>query len=108
VNDHSPQFRPLEGLPPRPENGWFVSMAHGLFVDSRQDAHRSSPVTPEEIALAACDYIALGHVHVFRDVSQNGVPAFYSGAPSGYQARTVALVDMVPDEGVTVSALPVA
>ena len=108
VNDHSPQFRPLEGLPPRPENGWFVSMAHGLFVDSHQDAHRSSPVTPEEIARAACDYIALGHVHVFRDVSQNGVPAFYSGAPSGYQARTVALVDMVPDEGVTVSPLPVA
>jgi hypothetical protein len=49
----------------------------------------------------------LGHVHVFRDVSQNGVPAYYSGAPSGAQTKTVAIVDLDPVSGVSVSPLEI-
>ena len=105
VYDHHPGFRPLEGMPPRPWDGWYVSMAHGLVMDFPEAAWRSSPIFPEEIAEAGCDYIALGHVHVFRDVSQNGVPAFYSGAPSGARTGGVALVELDPETGVSVSHL---
>ena len=51
------------------------------------------------VALPQLDYIALGHVHVFRDVSQNGVPAFYSGAPSGAKTRGAVLVELDPETG---------
>ena len=105
VYDHHPGFRPLEGMPPRPRDGWYVSMAHGLVMDFEEAAMRSSPISPDEIADAGCDYIALGHVHIFRDVSQNGVPAFYSGAPSGSRRRGVALVELDPENGVSVSHL---
>ena len=103
VFDHHPDFRPLEGLPPRPGNSWYVPIAHGMFMDGQTDEFRSSPITPKEISDANCDYIALGHVHAFRNVSQNGVPAYYSGAPSGSQRRTVAVVDLDPETGVRVS-----
>ena len=104
VFDHVPSFRPLEGMPPQPSDGWFVGMAHGLFMEDLDPA-RSSPISPDEVAGATCDYLALGHVHVFRDVSRNGVPAYYSGAPSGSQARTVAIVDLDPANGVSVTPL---
>ncbi len=106
VFDHIPSFKPLEGMPPQPSDSWFVAMAHGLFME-KVDPIRSSPITPEEVAGATCDYLALGHVHVFRDVSRNGVPAYYSGAPSGTQARTVAIVDLDPSSGGSVTSLEV-
>ncbi|MCH7625704.1 MAG: DNA repair exonuclease [Chloroflexi bacterium] len=106
VFDHLPSFRPLEGMPPKPSDGWFVAMAHGLFMEV-VDPIRSSPITPDDVAGATCDYLALGHVHVFRDVSRNGVPAYYSGAPSGSQARTVAIVDLDPASGVSVTPLKI-
>jgi hypothetical protein len=28
---------------------------------------RSSPISEAELVAAACDYIALGHVHLFQD-----------------------------------------
>ena len=105
VYDHAPEFKPLAGMPERPTEGWYVSMAHGLFMEPPVDPLRSSPILPDEIERAPCDYVALGHVHVFRDVSRNGVPAFYSGAPSGPQRRTVALVELHPSDGVTVSPI---
>lgn len=103
VYDHAPSFHPLQGLPTRPWDGWFVPIAHGLFMDDYYDPLRSSPIAPKEISRADCDYVSLGHVHVFRDVSQNGVPAFYSGAPSGAQQKTVIQVDLHPTTGVHVS-----
>ncbi len=106
VFDHVPGFKPLEGMPTRPSDSWFVAMAHGLFMEN-VDPVRSSPITPDDVAGATCDYLALGHVHVFRDVSRNGVPAYYSGAPSGNQARTVAIVDLDPASGVTVTPLEI-
>ncbi|MCL0028971.1 metallophosphoesterase [Dehalococcoidia bacterium] len=102
VYDHHPGFRPLANMPLRPWDGWYVSMAHGLVTYPSESLWRSSPILPEEIASADCDYIALGHVHVFRDVSQNGVPAFYSGAPSGVLACGVAIVELDPVNGVSV------
>ncbi len=107
VYDHYPGFRPLEGMPARPRDAWYVSMAHGLFMDHPELSGRSSPISPEEISMARCDYIALGHVHAFRDVSQNGVPAYYSGAPSGPSTKSNALVELDPHRGVAVSRLAV-
>ena len=103
VYDHHPGNRPLAGLPARPQGCWYVPMAHGLFMEGPIDEFRSSPITTAEIADADCDYVALGHVHALREVSQNGVTAYYSGAPSGSQTRTVIVVDLDPQTGVSVS-----
>ena len=105
VYDHEPSFQPLAGLPSRPANSWFVAMAHGLVMDGRTGSARSSPITVEELHDADCDYIALGHVHVFREVTQNGPVAFYCGAPSGAQRRTAALVTLDPADGASVETL---
>ncbi len=103
VYDHHPGNRPMADLPPRPQGCWYVPMAHGLFMDGPVDEFRSSPITIDEIAGADCDYVALGHVHALREVSQNGVTAYYSGAPSGSQAKTAIVVDLDPQAGVSVS-----
>ena len=103
VYDHHPGNRPMADLPPRPQGCWYVPMAHGLFMDGPVDEFRSSPITTAEIAEADCDYVALGHVHALREVSQNGVTAYYSGAPSGSQTRTAIVVDLDPQAGVRVS-----
>lgn len=106
VYNHHPNFRPLEGMPSITSDHWYVAVAHGLYMEIA-DPMRSSPIAPEEIAQASCDYVALGHVHVFRDVSQNGIPAYYSGAPSGSQAKTTALVVLNPTAGVSVTTLAI-
>lgn len=106
VYNHHPGFRPMAGVPPRLGDHWYVGMAHGLYMNP-PDPLCSSPISPEEIGLAPFDYVALGHVHVFRDVSQNGVPAYYCGAPSGSQPKTAAIVDLDPVSGVSVSPLEI-
>ena len=106
VYEHIPSFRPMSGIPDRPRNNWYVVMAHGLYMDT-PDPMRSSPISPEEIGNASCDYIALGHVHVFRDVSNNCIPAYYSGAPSGSQENTIAIVNLDKSNGVSVCPVSV-
>ena len=78
--EHAPANRPLAGVPARGVDHWFVGLAHGHFVEDRSEL-RSSLITPDEIAGCGLDYLALGHVHVFRDVSQGPVRACYPGAP---------------------------
>ena len=108
VYDHSPSFRPLEGVRPRPPGGWYIVMAHGLVMNGYVGSFRSSPITEEELRQVDCDYVALGHVHVFRDVTHGGPAAFYSGAPSGSQHWTTALVTLDPARGGTVERIPLA
>lgn len=105
VYNHEPSFHPLYGLPPRPGDGWYIAMAHGLVVDSISDNGWSSPISVDELAQADCDYIALGHLHLFEDVTQGEASAFYSGATSDTQKPTVALVTLDPHEGVDVKAI---
>ena len=106
VYDHSPAFRPMGALQPRCSENWYIGMAHGLVTDSDPYDEYSSKITPAELAAADCDYVALGHVHVFRDVtSGEGAPAFYSGAPSGGRSPTAVIVSMDPEAGVTVEAV---
>ncbi|MSQ22688.1 MAG: DNA repair exonuclease [Dehalococcoidia bacterium] len=105
VYNHEPSFRPLGGLPPRPSSGWYVAIAHGLVVNDNANLQRSSPIDTQELALADCDYIALGHVHRFENVTQVHPPAFYSGSPSDPEKPTVARVYLHPEKGVAVEAI---
>lgn len=103
VYDHSPEFHPMGALQPRRSEDWYIGLAHGLVTDNDPYGEYSSKITSEELAAADCDYVALGHVHVFRDVtSGGGAPAFYSGAPSGGRSPTAAIVSMDPGAGVSV------
>ncbi len=74
-------------------------------------ANRSSPITPAEIEASGYDYIALGHIHVFGDVSQGGTRAFYCGTPAplyaSSEAGSVLQIDCVPGEPVRVERLTV-
>ncbi|MDX1382497.1 MAG: hypothetical protein R3190_02580, partial [Thermoanaerobaculia bacterium] len=99
-----PGNRPMQGVPRLDRDGWFVGMAHGLFGHDPGEL-RSSLITAEEIASSGLDYLALGHVHVFRDVSQGDTCAYYPGAPNVPYAPhrgCVALVELEAEAGVQV------
>jgi DNA repair protein SbcD/Mre11 len=103
--EHSPDYRPLMGLPEPAAGRWNIALAHGFFAEDG-DTSRSSPILPSEIAASDYDYIALGHVHVFGDVSQGNTRAFYCGTPAPLYASSeagwVANVTCVPGESVNI------
>ena len=103
--EHDHHYRPLAGVPPRYGDYWHIGMAHGYFVDE-EELQRSSLITPEEIAQSGLDYLALGHVHVFTELSQGTTKACYPGTPAPlhlgvHDGGSVALVTLDPDTGVT-------
>jgi DNA repair exonuclease SbcCD nuclease subunit len=81
MEEHTPAFRPLDGIPVRDRRRWCLAMAHGFFYEDRRQAERSSPIFADEIRDTGWDYVALGHQHVQTNVSQGAVAAHYSGAP---------------------------
>ncbi len=83
MNEHSPSFRPVEGMPDASPGKWLVSMAHGHFEEKTTCSGRSSLIFPEDVSSQNCDYLALGHWDVHTDISQGGVIAVYSGCPMG-------------------------
>jgi DNA repair exonuclease SbcCD nuclease subunit len=98
---HTPEFRPLHGMPPGQGGRWLVALAHGHFHFEGDRERRSSPIFPHEVAQAPCDYLALGHWDRHTDVSQGRVKAVYSGSPvETASAGQVTVVDLDPDEGV--------
>ena len=107
--EHAPANRPMAGAPGRDGGGrrdehWLVGLAHGHFVEDRREL-RSSLITPDEIAGSGLDYLALGHVHVFRDVSQGAVRACYPGAPRisyAPDAGSLAIIELDPTTGVAI------
>jgi DNA repair exonuclease SbcCD nuclease subunit len=110
--DHYPGFRPLTEEPPRGDTGWRIGVAHGHFGIPDPREPRSSPILPEDVAASLCDYVALGHWDGFADVSQGGVPAFYSGAPhwSGVKRELwkVVVLTLDPERGTLVEREPLA
>ena len=108
--EHSPGNRPLSGVPEPHPDWWNIALAHGLVMEDG-DLGRSSPITPDEIAASGYDYIALGHVHVWNDVSRGSTRAFYCGTPAplyaGEEAGWVAWVECVPGEPLRVERLMV-
>jgi DNA repair exonuclease SbcCD nuclease subunit len=98
IEEHTPANRPLSGFRASDERYWRMAIAHGLFVPSGITSYRSSQIHAEEIAALECDYLALGHVHIPRDLSAGKVTAWYSGSPnSGLQ-----LVSFDPVAGIQI------
>ncbi len=82
MEEHTPDYRPLEGLPVPREDCWNLALGHGIYVGGEGNPFRSSPVEASQIGRSGYDYIALGHHHALLDVSHNGTAAYYCGAPS--------------------------
>ncbi len=104
IVDHHPDHKPLGVLPDANNDGWFIGMTHGYYV-GRGAQMFSSLITPEEIEQSPFDYLALGHVHVFNVVEHGGTTAAYPGSPNlaqGAKEITAALVELCPDNGVSV------
>lgn len=108
--EHSPEYRPLGGVPEPDPELWNIAMAHGYFLEDGE-IERSSPITPDEIERSGYDYIALGHVHIFNDVSRGSTRALYCGTPaplySSDESGWVVVVDCVPGEPVAIQRIPV-
>ena len=111
--EHTPDFRPLEGMPAAREENWLVALAHAHFHFPNDTENRSSPIWPGEVEEAPCHYLALGHWERHVEVSQGATAAWYSGSPLGaapdYDHISVNLVDLDPRLGVTVrqAVLPI-
>ncbi|MEE9279837.1 MAG: metallophosphoesterase [Myxococcota bacterium] len=104
--DHDHENRPLADIPPRRGNYWHIGVAHGHLVPDRS-VLRSSLITSEEIGASGFDYLALGHVHVFREVSESATTAVYSGSPAPPHLPegdwgSLAVVSLDAESGVTV------
>lgn len=108
---HTPDFRPLQGMPSPVANNWLVALAHGHFHFEDDRDRRSSPIYPQEVAEAGCHYLALGHWDRHVDVSQGEVTAVYSGCPLGPigspGAGEVTVVDLDPLSGVSYRQVPI-
>ncbi|MGC1679333.1 MAG: DNA repair exonuclease [Candidatus Binataceae bacterium] len=108
--EHTPEYRPLAGIPAPDPNLWNIALAHGFYMEDG-DSYRSSPITGEEIAASGDDYIALGHVHIWSDVSHGGTRAFYCGTPaplySGDHCGWAAWVECLPGEPVRIERVVV-
>jgi DNA repair exonuclease SbcCD nuclease subunit len=94
-------------VPQRQGDRWHIGMAHGLCLPDGQDTERSSIIRTSEIASTGWDYLALGHVHGWFDVSAGSVVACYPGPPLRYRSLPentgfVALVEFDDERGVAV------
>ena len=101
MEDHSPEYIPLEGLAAPQPARWNLALAHGIYVGQENGGFRSSRVAAGQIESSGYDYIALGHHHALMDVSGNGTTAFYSGAPfplSSDDRGTYLLIDLRQSE----------
>ena len=102
---HTPQFKPLEGMPAPVDDNWLVALAHGHFHYEEDRDQRSSPIYPQEVADSGCHYLALGHWDRHVDVSQGNTTAVSSGGPLGpigsLGAGEVTVVDLDPLSGVS-------
>ena len=102
---HTPDFRPLHGMPEPADGRWLVGMAHGHFHFEEDREQRSSPIYPEDVASSTCHYLALGHWDRHADVSRADTTAVYSGCPYGPigapEHGAVCVVELDPDTGVS-------
>ena len=105
MDEHSPEFKPIEGSQTGNENTWSIGMAHGQVVDNVVNGS-SSLISHTEIAETGFDYLALGHVHVWEIFHCEEVIACYSGSPvqafASSRGGFYALVDLDPEEGVLI------
>ena len=105
MREHAPENVPLEGVPARHCDMWNVGLAHGQVVKERM-GWASSQITHGEIRDSGFDYLALGHIHVWGDVSQGTTKAYYPGSPvaafASQDGGHVAIATLCPESGVEV------
>lgn len=77
---HSPEFRPLLGIPPRPVQSWAVVVGHGQVEASDEPTLGGSPIYPRDLESIDWDYVALGHIPRFLQVKTFSAPAYYAGS----------------------------
>ena len=81
MEQHTPYFEPLDGLPSRNGSAWHIAMGHGFYYGEGESGLRASPIYAHQIRYSNWDYFALGHTHFHTDVSQGTIRAAYSGSP---------------------------
>jgi DNA repair exonuclease SbcCD nuclease subunit len=98
--EHEPGYRPFAGLPGPPADRWTIATGHGLVLEE-ESSERSSPIFASDLAGVTWDYVALGHVHAYREVRDHPTPVRYPGATATSRAGApgVVLVDFVPGSG---------
>ena len=59
-----------------------LTVSNGLFSGSERKAiYGQDPVLmPSQLAIQPFDYVALGHLHRFQNLNENGIPIVYSGS----------------------------
>jgi DNA repair protein SbcD/Mre11 len=109
--EHTPDYRPMRGVPEPVPGTWNIALAHGFFMEEGE-IERSSPITPDEIERSRYDYVALGHVHVLSDVSRGNTRAFYCGTPAPLYATDNAgwalWIECIPGEPVKIDKVAVS
>lgn len=100
--EHDQSNKPMAGAAARTRDLWHIGMAHGLYSDD-PECDRSSLITPDEIEASGFDYLALGHVHVHRQMRHGDTLACYPGVPAVYYgteaAGSMAVVELTPGKG---------
>ena len=98
--EHEPEYRPFAGLPEPPPGRWTIATGHGLVLEDGPSG-RSSPIYESDLAAVTWDYVALGHVHAYREVRDHPTPVRYPGATAMSRdgAPGVVLVDFIPGTG---------
>lgn len=94
---------------------WLIGMIHGSIAQPGRFEHDEVIVTEQEIAESGFDYVAMGHVHSFREGAGGATKWAYSGAPEPVAldqdgAGQVLLVNLDESNGVrkvTIEARPV-
>ena len=81
-----------------------VAIAHGHWLETENDSHRSWLIRNEEIAAVDADYIALGHWDRCLAAGEGHRRAHYSGSPD--LAKSVNIVRLVPGRPVEVTRAP--
>ena len=110
LEDHTPDYRPLIGIPDRPAEGWCVALGHGLVVDALNSGGRGSPIFQTDVDAVEWDYVALGHVHLHRIIRDRPAPVVYAGATTmAYAGQPGAvLVEFDPATGVSFEPIDLA
>ena len=101
IDTYDVDVLPLEGMPqPEQDGRWHVAVGHGYYVDGESPIFPSYHIRREEVVNSGWDYIALGHVPMFRGVCREPV-AYYCGSP--VMSDSVALVELDEEVGVQVT-----
>lgn len=101
IDTYLGDIHPMSDVPESIDNSsWNIAVAHGYYVDVESPAFASYHITEQDISKGEWDYVALGHVPMFRCVCSDPV-AYYSGSP--LISGTSAIVDFDEKEGVQVT-----